>query len=348
MFDNLGRSQQNKNNNEKGNRGINLLPKEIRKTAEHADYLGYNLEHKDKIKIDPKALHLPSKEQFKKAPEILPKKTVAKSDNLIASRPSLWRKLGALFRPVKKADAPAILAVNAVAPPTPKINLAEEPKAVVQDNPIPKKDAAEPAIRLKPIASPEEAVNDDLEVNLLPQIKKRLTDHQIILSYGFILIISLLIIFSPYIFYRSKNKSYHADNKFFSRQLELIDAKAKEMQGQIKDYGALAYQLASLNDVLKNHVYWSQFFPTLENHTVGNVYFTSLAVTAKDQVTVECLALDLRSAAEELIVIKSSQAYSDVKLESLSFIEPKNPGDPTVSFSLSFAIPPSLIASAEK
>jgi len=51
MFDNPGRYQP-KDNNEKGDRGINLLPKEMQKTAARADYLRYNTERKDKIKID--------------------------------------------------------------------------------------------------------------------------------------------------------------------------------------------------------------------------------------------------------------------------------------------------------
>ena len=361
MFDNPGRYQP-KDNNEKGDRGINLLPKEMQKTAERADYLGYNTERKDKIKIDPKALHLPPKEQFKKVEESLPKKIASKSGKITASRPAIWHKLVSLFHSAgKKESSPAILAVNAVVPPLPKINLAEQPKAVAKNNIIPKENFVESASRPKPIIPAKEknplfetrepsaeAVNDNLEVNLLPQIKKRFTDHQIILSYGFILLIGLLILFSPYIFYRSKNKSYRADNEFVSRQLELIDAKTKDMQTQIKDYGALAWQLASLSDVLKNHVYWSRFFPILENHTVGNVYFTSLEVTEKSKITVAGLALDLRSAAEELVVMKSSQTYFNIKLESLSFVEPKNQGDPTVSFSLSFEIPQSLIAAVEQ
>ncbi|HRY63157.1 MAG TPA: hypothetical protein P5267_00925, partial [Patescibacteria group bacterium] len=173
------------------------------------------------------------------------------------------------------------------------------------------------------------------------------TDTQIIFSYFFILIISILIIFSPYIFYKSKNKSLASDNALIGDQLSLIDRRSKELQDQIKEYGALAMQLKNINTIFNNHLYWSQFLPTLENHTTGQVYFTHLAVTNDGKIALDGLALNLRAAAEELIVFENSKVYTNVRLGSLNFVEVKNPGDPAISFSLGFEIPRSVILSAD-
>lgn len=194
----------------------------------------------------------------------------------------------------------------------------------------------------------DRGIGKNLEVNLLPVTPKGFTNSQIIWSYFFIFIISALIIFSPYIFFKSKNSRYTQDIALLQEKLLLVDKKTSELEAAVKSYGALAQQFNNLTGVFDNHIYWSQFFPTLENHTAGKVFFSGLTVTEFGEIKLKGSALDLRSLAEELVVLSSSPVYRDVSLQTLSFLEPKNPGDPTVSFDLNFVLPASVIENPNK
>lgn len=312
MFDNLGSSQES----HKPPEGINLLPQELRAKTEHPV----------RPKKTPVNVHQAPKANIVSSPAALPKP--AKPTSQPAGRLTFFQKLFS-HQPHSK-PAPAIQTI------VPSVAPAEQKPST----PIP---AAPATPRTKVVPPPPEETKNGLEVNLLPPKPKRLTDTQIIFSYFFIFVICLLAIFTPYIFYRAKNKSYRSDNAIVQNQLALISQRTQELQTQIKDYGSLAMQLKNINTIFANHLYWSRFFPTLEQHTIGNVYFTSLVATTAGRISLDGDALDLRAAAEELVVMNNSSVYQNVKLEGLSFEEPEAAGEPGIKFSLSFDLPKSVI-----
>ncbi|NMB48526.1 hypothetical protein GYA13_03755 [Candidatus Kuenenbacteria bacterium] len=317
-----------KNNNQNfGSGNINLLPEESRQEKEN--------EVKPK-KSEPLAVHEPAKEKFSRP--ATPKLATSKSTSVAQPKRSLFSKIKDLFGSPKSKTLPPVVAVSSGS------SVTSPPKSA--SSPTPRVSAAAKSM---PAAGrdvpPASANKNDLEVNLLPATKKRLTDSQIIFSYFFIFIICLLVVFTPYIYFKGKNKGYINNNEILKNQLSLIDSRIKDMQGRILDYGQFSLQLRNLNNLFNFHVYWSLFFPTLEQHTVGNVYFTSLSLSEDRKAGLEGAGLNLRSLAEQLVVMGQSKIYTNFKLQSLNFVEAKEPGGPTINFGVSFTVPESVIAS---
>lgn len=326
-----------KNNNDK-DEGINFLPGELQQVRHHSP---------KKDPVSP-GLHMPAKDDGKK---IIAN---TQSSHVVGKpKPPKPSFFGRLFK--KKLKSPkesSVVAVNEVKIQPPKTTPAAPTNSPVSTYSPPAKII--PSTKVVQVKKEIGGFNEvksankntdepGLVVNLLPSSPKGFTDTQIIWSYFFIFIISLLVVFSPYIYFESKNKRYNEDINLFKEKLILIDKKITEFESEIKDYGSLSQQFNNLNNVFKNHVYWSQFFPTLENHTAGNVYFTGLSVTDLGGVDLGGKALNLRSMAEELVVLNSSPIYQDVKLTNLTFEKTEQPGDPGVSFSISFIVPHSVI-----
>lgn len=186
--------------------------------------------------------------------------------------------------------------------------------------------------------------DEELSVNLLPGKKFFLSDKQIIWTYVFIFFLGALAIGSPYNYYRLKNKQATAQNKIFTDQLTQIDAKNKELNKQIADYGPLAKKIKQLLPLLDNHVYFSQFFPILEKYTVRNVYFSSLDISAEGLISLTGNAWQLRDLAEQLIVFEKNSSFTELKLDSLTFLKPELPTDPAVSFTVSFLLDPKILS----
>jgi Tfp pilus assembly protein PilN len=184
---------------------------------------------------------------------------------------------------------------------------------------------------------------EELDVNLLPKRQRKLTDKQIIISYVMIFIIGVLAVVSPYIFYRTNNSRYQAENILLEEQIELIAQSSQAIQAQIKELGPLSNKLKQLLTLFDQHVYWSEFFPSLERHTAKNVYFTSLDVGADNHIALQGKALTLRDIAEQLIILQTSQDYFNVQLQNLTLVETEEPDEPQIEFSLDFNLDPSII-----
>ncbi|HOZ36710.1 MAG TPA: hypothetical protein PLR18_02670 [bacterium] len=318
------------NNQEFDDSKINLLPKKA------------NQEKAKEVKAakqEPLPVHEPAKDNFSQSrnPKLVAPEPVRSGQ----PKPSFFGKFRGLLGFSNQPSVPPILNISANQPA--KLVKKEIPAPSAPTEYVPPVSLApKPASPVDRKVPPVSDSKNDLEVNLLPKTKKHLTDSQIIFSYFFIFIICLLVIFTPYIYYKGKNKGYINDNEILKNQLSLIDSRLQDMQGRIQDYGQFSLQLKNLAQVLNSHIYWSLFFPTLEQHTVGDVYFTSLSLGEDRKVGLEGSGLNLRSLAEQLIVMEQSKTYTNFKLQSLSFVEPKEPNSPTIKFSISFTAPESV------
>jgi len=161
-------------------------------------------------------------------------------------------------------------------------------------------------------------IEAEFDVNLLPRREHPLTDKQMIFSYLLIIIIGFLAVISPYIFYQTKASQYQKDIVLLTEQNRQIKEQAQELQDKIKDYGGLSTKINKLLALFNGHVYWSQFFPTLEKHTVANLYFTSLDGDDKYHISLQATALTLRAIAEQLVVFKNNVDYGQVVLQNIN------------------------------
>ncbi len=197
---------------------------------------------------------------------------------------------------------------------------------------------------LHQVKQQDESVDDDaLEVNLLPVKKRHFSANQIVLSYFMIIIICLLVSITPYVYFYTQNKALNSTINSYKEQINSVNNKNKILSSEVETMKPFSIKLENLLPLLNNHIYWSNFFPILENYTIGNIYYISLDVKNKSTISLAGKALSLRDLAEQLVVLQQDPNFSDVVLDNFSFVDPKLPNDPKIKFSLSYILSPAAI-----
>ena len=158
-----------------------------------------------------------------------------------------------------------------------------------------------------------------------------------IFSYLLIIIIGFLAVISPYIFYQTKASQYQKDIVLLTEQNRQIKEQAQDLQNKMKDYSGLSTKLNKLLALFNQHIYWSQFFPTLEKHTVANLYFTSLDADDEYHINLQATALTLRAIAEQLVVFKNNADYGQVELKNININKKDEASNETSSVEAAFS-----------
>ena len=384
MFDNFEKfSQSSKKMKKFEDKGINLLPNNLKQPEKPRKRRKWRLEKvalhpaskiaatgKDRPKsFEPKLKSksfllakiislFKSKGTKVKAPETDIRQAERKKP--VSEHKSFWRRIKRVFtgnkRIIREKQAqvsPPAAASQVPSPGLPSHFSVNQPDKAAKD--IQVSQSLKPDLGHAPTAKlanahkelkKNESVEDELEVNLLPKKKFRLSNKQILLSYIMIFIIGLLATVSPFVLYTSSYRKYNAENQLLLQQLETNKQQQKEIQSQTKELKPLSTRFVQLLSLLNKHTYWSNFFPSLERHTHRDVYFTSLGVDEAGKVNLSGKALSLRTAAEQLVVFRTSRDYFDIELTSLSILKEK-PGqelnDLPIDFSVSFSLQPSII-----
>lgn len=282
-IDHLAKPDKNSLPDKEEKKNINLLPENLR------------LKEIDKLKI----------KQLKKDADFSYPKDEKHKQPLLTKLVNIFKSKFA--RPVK---SPAI-------PPVKKIIHPGAAKKHITDIPHDKNQIIELA-NLKNQKTDSPKIEAEFDVNLLPRREHFLTDKQMIFSYLLIIIIGFLVVVSPYIFYHTKDSQYQKDIALLTEQNRQIKEQAQALQDKIKDYGGLSTKINKLLVLFNHHVYWSQFFPTLEKHTVANLYFTSLDVDDEYHINLQATALTLRAIAEQLVVFKNNVDYGQAALKNIN------------------------------
>ncbi|MFH1890597.1 MAG: hypothetical protein ABIJ91_03480 [Candidatus Kuenenbacteria bacterium] len=182
--------------------------------------------------------------------------------------------------------------------------------------------------------------NEDLDVNLLPEMKKLPTLKKVFSYYALSAFIAVIILISFYIFFNNKAVSYGKSVNDLELEMQAVKDKISQAEDEINGLGPIAKKLDYIETLFQHHNYWSNFFPILEQHTLAEVYFTDLAVNADLSITLQGQALDLKTVAEQLFVFKNSKVYKNTKLSSLRLNN--NPSEAEkrkdMEFSLTFVV----------
>ena len=95
----------------------------------------------------------------------------------------------------------------------------------------------------------------------------------------------------------------------------LNNSISASQQSEIIDFYS---QIVNLQTLLREHTFPSQFFSWLEQNTEANVYYQSLALTAKDQVALAGVAKSEADVNQQIAIFEDSSAVSSVNVSSVT------------------------------
>ncbi len=186
--------------------------------------------------------------------------------------------------------------------------------------------------------------DQEMDVNLLPTKRRLLNDTQMMLSYIMIIVIGILAVGIPYIYYQGLSKGYQNNKEKIIAQTKGLEQKNEELIKQIREWGTLSEKIDELEPLLDAHIYWSRFMPVLEKNTLRNVYFRQFQANSENyQVSLDGMAYGLRDAAEQVVAFEQNTQLQNIYLNSLNFIEPAEEGGATIDFGLTFNIDPMIV-----
>ncbi|PIY96797.1 MAG: hypothetical protein COY66_02605, partial [Candidatus Kerfeldbacteria bacterium CG_4_10_14_0_8_um_filter_42_10] len=151
-----------------------------------------------------------------------------------------------------------------------KIEPAEEENKVSPLKPVPFRSKAE----LGAETTPKEEKIESLDVNLIPddvlaglQPKSKLKQLGLIVG----VIVVLVGLAYGYMMYRQSQIQGKIEKTITEiSSVEQDISKYKDLRGNVS---LLKKEIDSIDQLLKNHVYWSQFLTYLERYTLSNVYY---------------------------------------------------------------------------
>lgn len=96
-----------------------------------------------------------------------------------------------------------------------------------------------------------------------------------------------------------------------------MDSQRKQLAAQKRSAIQLHKDTLQAIDLLKKHVYWTQFFKQLEEVTVDSVSYRSVTADQAGRVTVLATGADFRSVARQLVAFQRDTAFiKDVSITS--------------------------------
>jgi len=132
---------------------------------------------------------------------------------------------------------------------------------------------------------------------------------------GIILVFVLYFVIKGY---KSSLEHRIADLDFQIKRTE----KEKLTLRQHSKAGDFQTRLNILSDLIHHHIFWSHFFPLLEEATLSQIQFTSFSADASSQnLALNGVALSFDKLAEQMIALRSKEWVRELKLTSLSITE---------------------------
>ncbi|MEK7653077.1 MAG: hypothetical protein AAB358_01165 [Patescibacteria group bacterium] len=114
-----------------------------------------------------------------------------------------------------------------------------------------------------------------------------------------------------------------------------LNKELVEYQKQYDRYIGLETKILLIDQLFKNHIYWTKFFNLLEKYTLDGVYFTDVSADASGNLVLPARADNYERVAEQLVALRNATDFikkatvDEVKLE----VSPKS-GIVGVSFDL--------------
>ena len=268
--------------------------------------------------------------------------------------PSLKEEIGLPPPPKKEIEVPP--------PPSPEIprpeHVSPQPKPSEEEKeereiPVFKKEEK----KLK-LTEPEKLLDQRLSklgVNLVPEeMIEKLVPKNKLANLAMWLIIAFVIVGLAYMglnFYKTNTVIKIEDLR---TEISKLDVKISEYREFQKEILSLREKTEDVKKVLNKHIYWSKLFEYLEQYTISDVYYTSLAGDLNGLIKINAVGRDYDSVARQLLVFEEANNFVDnVVISSIKSNEateeiPNQPGVmrtyiSSVSFDISLAIRPNIL-----
>lgn len=156
------------------------------------------------------------------------------------------------------------------------------------------------------------------EINLAPFGANKISSSGKIYNLLALITSSILISLTVIGFAFFFSKRYKAKTAF-----ELSNSKEHILKNEIialdpDSTKEFQKKVGELDALLKEHIYWSEIFPIVEDNTIPTVWYSSLSVSLNDKsIDLEGKAKNLDGAARQIVSFKQEKKIQEVGLNGI-------------------------------
>jgi len=269
---------------------VNLLPEEMKK-GEKEDK-GFDVPKEEKGKAENIAMTTPIKDES-------PQKQ--KKTRVSSSKP--W---GFIFKKRKKNKKNKLLK-DATPKDTP---LKDTPPKDIPFTPKDQGEKEEVKVE-KTTKRREEGVSRGFGISLMP--RHTMVISRVVRSRLLFLIVAIIVI-SGLFFISRLYGNWHFNKlesqvEYLKREIVLLEAQSAPFLEDRDDIAALTNKAATVQKVLNNHIYWTNFFNFLEVYTVPDVYFGDFSAQAEGSIKLMATSRNLMSLAQQIVVFNNAPDF---------------------------------------
>ncbi len=135
-------------------------------------------------------------------------------------------------------------------------------------------------------------------------------------------------------------------------ELTGLDSEIVTYRTLQSDINQTSTTLAAIQDLLNDHLYWSQWFSFLEEYTLPNVYYSNFSGSANGTMNLQAVAPDFTTISQQIAVFKALPEVLDVTVTTATRSDTNfadTTGDPssgasdTVQFTISLQVDPAIL-----
>ncbi|OQX71380.1 hypothetical protein B6D52_01715 [Candidatus Parcubacteria bacterium 4484_255] len=157
----------------------------------------------------------------------------------------------------------------------------------------------------------EEEISGGFGVSLMPQ--QTMIISRVVRSRLLFLIVAIVVI-SVLFFVSRLYGNWHFDKlksrvEYLKREIVLLEAQTAPLLKERDNIAFLANKAAEVKKVLKNHIYWTNFFDLLETYTVPDVYFGDFSAQAGESIRLMATSRDLVSLAQQIVAFNNAPDF---------------------------------------
>ena len=104
------------------------------------------------------------------------------------------------------------------------------------------------------------------------------------------------------------------------KNLQQKDRELKMLKKEEKKLITFKKQLSIVDDLLTNHIYWTNFFTKLEKYTLSQVFYRGLDISTGNKISLRAAAPDYQTAAQQLLIFQSANDFiKEAHLSDLNY-----------------------------